>query len=208
MGIIGSIGKKVASAAGKKIGKAIVHKAIDESINTVSSHFEETRSVEALINKSNSNFVLMVNKNTGKHKIGYSVKDEFDTEKYWIIPSDKTYIVSLIHLYDISGNELGRVERLSTNRFGLSVNGKQIGFLTREGIVKCHMILDLNGWQISGDYFRSSFTVTDQRGTKVMSFNEAFDTSYTFIIEMNNREFEIIGLLLFAAVMFAKLHAD
>ena len=54
---------------------------------------------------------------------------------------------------------------------------------------------------------QSNFVVTDKNGNQVMKFNDAFSSRDTYVLEMNNREHEILGLLLVMAVEIA-LHGN
>ena len=47
---------------------------------------------------------------------------------------------------------------------------------------------------------QNSFVVTDKNGKQIMKFNDAFSSSDTYVLEMNNREHEILELLLVMAV--------
>lgn len=52
-----------------------------------------------------------------------------------------------------------------------------------------------------------NFVVSDKNGNQVMKFNDAFSARDTYVPEMNNREHEILGLLLVMAVEIA-LHGN
>ena len=73
--------------------------------------------------------------------------------------------------------------------------------------VKIKLDLSFNGWHLDGNLMQSNFVVTDKNGNQVMKFNDAFSSRDTYVLEMNNREHEILGLLLVMAVEIA-LHGN
>lgn len=73
--------------------------------------------------------------------------------------------------------------------------------------VKIKLELSFNGWHLDGNLMQNSFVVTDKSGNVVMKFSDAFTTRDTYVLEMNNQQNEIIGLLLVMAVEIA-LHGN
>ena len=69
--------------------------------------------------------------------------------------------------------------------------------------IKIKLDLSFNGWHLDGNLLQDSFVVTDKNGKEVMKFHDAFSSKDTYVLEMNNRENEIIGLLLVMAVEIA-----
>ena len=115
-----------------------------------------------------------------------------------------------IRLYDTEEHEIGKVELTSKTGMGtytMSLDGKKLGTLTRKMSVKIKMDLSFNGWHLDGNLMQSNFVVTDKNGNQVMKFNNAFSSRDTYVLEMNNREHEILGLLLVMAVEIA-LHGN
>ena len=58
---------------GKMVAKAVVKKAETAAIYGVVSHMENTRSVDALVNKSTANYMLFIKKKSMSIKRGFTV---------------------------------------------------------------------------------------------------------------------------------------
>ena len=77
----------------------------------------------------------------------------------------------------------------------------------RKMSVKIKLDLSFNGWHLDGNFMQNNFVVTDKNGNQVIKFNAAFFSRDTYVLEVNNREHEILGLLLVMAVEIA-LHGN
>lgn len=194
---------------GKMAAKAVVKKVEDAAMYGVVSYMENTRSVEALTNKSTANYMLFIKKSLSI-KRGFTVYDEFDNKKYVVKTDAFTFGYPCIRLYDMQGREIGKVELTSKTGMGaytIFLDGKKLGTLMRKMSVKIKMDLSFNGWHLDGNFMQSNFVVTDKNGNQIMKFNEAFSSRDTYVLEMDNRECEILGLLLVMAVEIA-LHGN
>lgn len=194
----------------KAIQKTVVKKAKNAVMCSVADYMESTRSVDALINKSTANYMLFIKKRSLTLKRGFTVYDEFDNKKYIVSTDVFSLGYPCIRLYDTQENEIGNVELTSKTGMGtytISLDGKPLGTITRKLSFKIKLDLSLNGWHLEGNFMQNSFTVSDKSGYQVMKFNEAFSSRDTYVLEMNNREHEILGLLLVMAVELA-LHGD
>ena len=121
-----------------------------------------------------------------------------------------TFGYPCIRLYDTEDNEIGKVELSSKSGMGtyaMFIDGRKIGTLSRKMSIKIKLDLSFNGWHLDGNLLQDSFVVTDKNGKEVMKFHDAFSSKDTYVLEMNNRENEIIGLLLVMAVEIA-LHGN
>ncbi len=195
---------------GKIAAKTVVKKVENTAVYGVVSHMENTRSVDALVNKSTANYILFIKKKSMSIKRGFTVYDEFDKKKYVIKTDAMTFGYPCIRLYDTEEHEIGKVElasKIGIGTYTISLDGKELGTLTRKMSVKIKLALSFNGWHLDGNFMQNSFTVTDQSGNQVMKFNDAFSSRDTYVLEMNNREHEILGLLLVMAVEIA-LHGN
>ena len=198
------------SFLGKMIAKAAVKKVENAAMYGVVNHMENTRSVDALVNKSSAKYMLFIKKKSMSIKRGFNVYDEFDNIKYVVKTDSLTFGYPCIRLYDCEDHEIGKVELASNAGMGtysMSLDGKKLGTLTRKISVKIKFDLSFNGWHLDGNLMQSSFVVTDKSGIQVMKFNDAFSSRDTYVLEMNNRENEILGLLLVMAVEIA-LHGN
>ena len=115
-----------------------------------------------------------------------------------------------IRLYDTEENEIGKVELESKTGMGtysMSIDGRKIGTLSRKMSIKIKFELSFNGWHVDGNLMQDSFLITDKNGNFMMKFSHAFSARDTYVLEMYNRENEILGLLLVMAVEIA-LHGN
>lgn len=95
---------------GKMAAKAVVKKVETAAMLGVVSHMENTRSVDALVNKSTANYMLFIKKKSMSIKRGFTVCDEFDNKKYVVKTDALTFGYPCIRLYDTKEHELGKVE--------------------------------------------------------------------------------------------------
>ena len=191
---------------GKAIAKAVVKKAGEAAMYGVVAHEEKNRSVDALVNNSTANYMLFIKKKSMSIKRGFTVCDEFDKKKYVVKTDALTFGYPCIRLYDMEENEIGKVELSSKTGMGtysMYLDGKKLGTLTRKMSVKIKLDLSFNGWHLDGNLMQNNFVVTDKNGNMVMKFNDAFTSRDTYVLEMNNQQNEIIGLLLVMAVEIA-----
>ena len=189
------LGKMVAKAVGKKIERA--------AVKGVVNHMENTRSVDALINKSTANYMLFIKKKSMTIKRGFIVYDEFDNEKYVIKTDALSFGYPCIRLYDTEDNEIGKVELSSnthTTTYEVFLDGRQLGTLIRKASVNIKLDVSFNGWHLDGNFLQNNFVITDRNDNEVIKFNTAFSSHDTYVLEMNNHEHEILGLLLVMAV--------
>lgn len=194
----------------KMVTKAVVKTVETVAINSVGSHMEKTRSVDALVNKSTANYMLFIKEEDLFFKHGFTVRDESDDEKYVVKTDRFTFGHPCIRLYDMAMNELGRIKLSSKNGMGtyaMFLEGKEIATITLKMSVKIRFDLDFNGWHLDGSLMQDSFVVTDRNGDQVLKFNQAFSSCETYVLEMNNREYEILGLLL-VMVVELNLHGN
>lgn len=195
---------------GKMVVNAVVKKAETAAMIGVVAHMENTKSVDALIKKSTSNYMLFIKKKSLSIKRGFAVCDELNNKKYLVKTDMLSFGYPCIRLYDMDENEIGKVELSSKTGMGtysMSIDGRKIGTLSRKMSLKIKLELSFNGWQLDGNLMQDSFFVTDKNGNFIMKFSDAFSSRDTYVLEMNNRENEIIGLLLVMAVEIA-LHGN
>ena len=196
------LGKMVAKTVAKKVESAATHGAV--------IYMESTHSVDALVNKSAANYMLFIKKKSMSIKRGFVVYDEFDKKKYVVKTDLLTFGYPCIRLYDTEEHEIGAVKLTSKMGMGIYtmyLDDEELGTLTRKMSIKIKLDLDFNGWHLDGNFMQNSFTVIDKNGNQVMKFSAAFTSRDTYVLEMNNREHEIMGLLLVMAVEIA-LHGN
>lgn len=166
-------------------------------------HAEKTRSVKALVDKSTLNHILFIEQRRISLKRSFAVLDESKKEKYTIQKEYFTLGYPCINLYNANENRIGSVELTSKfirNTYAMYHDGKLLGSFTRGKSVKIKFELSYNGWHLEGNTMSDSFTVTDQRGNVVLIFNRSFTSRDTYVLEINNRENEVLALLFFMAI--------
>lgn len=192
---VGFLGKMVAKAVARKVETAVVY--------GVDNYMEKTRSVNALINKSTANYMLIIKKKSMSAKRDFTVYDEFNNKKYEVKTDALTFGHPCIRLYDIEDHEIGKVKLASKTgmrTYTLFLNDEKIGTITQRLSVKIKLDLNFNGWHLDGNLIKSNFAVTDRNGNQIMKLSDAFSSRETYVLEMNNREHEIVALLLVMAV--------
>ncbi|MCD8018069.1 MAG: hypothetical protein LUF92_00320 [Clostridiales bacterium] len=198
------------SLLGNIAKKAVVKTIKKEAEYGFISHVENTRSVDALINKSTANYMLFIKKKSLSIKRGFTVYDELDNKKYIVKTDSLTFGYPCIRLYGTDNHEIGNVELTSKEGMGtytMALDGKVLGTLRRKMSLKVKLELSFNNWKLEGNFMQNTFTVTDKSGNVVIKFDDAFSYRDTYVLEINNREHEIIGLLLVMAVELA-LHGN
>lgn len=191
---------------GKMVEKAVVKTVEYAAINSVVRHFENTRSVDAIVNRSTANYMLFIRKKCMSIKRGFTVLDELNNIKYVVKKDVLTFGYPCIRLYDTEKHEIGKVEltsKIGMGTYAMYLDGKELGTLSRKISIKIKLDLNFNGWHLDGSYIQNSFTIFDENGNRVIKFNKAFTPRDTYVLEMNNREHEILGLLLLMAVEIA-----
>lgn len=194
----------------KMVVNSVIKKVETAAEQNIVSYMENTRSVDALVNKSNANYILFIKKKSMSVKRDFSVCDESNNKKYVIKTDSLTFGFPRIHLYDTENHEIGKVELTSKGGMGtytMFLDGKKLGTLTRKMSVMIKLDLSFNDWHLDGNLIQNNFLVIDKNGNQVMKFNDAFSDRDTYVLEMNHRENEILGLLLVMAVEIA-LHGN
>ncbi len=191
---------------GKMIAKVVLEKIEDAATNTVAEHLENTHSVDAIVNKSAADYRLFIKKKRVAIKRGFSIYDESNNKKYIIATDSLTFGYPCIRLFDIAEKEIGRVQLTSKKGMGtysMYLDGKKLGTLKRKMSLKIDFDLDFNGWHLDGNYMQNRFTVIDKNGYTVLRISDAFNSQGIYVLELNNHEHEILGVLLVMAVEIA-----
>ena len=190
----------------KMVVKAVAKKVDNAAMSGVLNHVEKTRSVDALVNKSTSRYKLFMKKKSFSLKRGFIVCDEQNNKKYIVKTDMLTFGHPCMRLYDMVENEIGKVElssKAAMGTYSIYLDGEKIGNITRKMSLKIKFDLDFNEWKLEGNLMQNSFVVYDKEQNTIMKLNSAFAAQDTYVIEMNNRENEIMGLLLVMAIEIA-----
>lgn len=133
----------------------------------------------------------------------YDVYDEREEAKYFV----KAEIFSLghqIHVYGKNENEIGAMHQkllTLTPEFYVEIKNRQAGTIKKKlSLLRPKYEIDYNGWKIEGDYMGWNYKVLLQ-DTPVMTITkELFHWGDTYVIDFQNPEDEIPGLLLVIAI--------
>ena len=193
---------------GEMLKNAVVHKIEKEAMYGVVNHMEKTRSVDAIVQNTSSKYILFIKKKTFSYKRSFTVVDEEKNNKYTIKTQAFTFGFPSIYLYDTNDRAIGRVELESKSELGMGVyviylGRKKLGRLKRKTSLRMKFDFDYKGWHLDGDLLQNRFEVTDKNGYKILDFTNAFSEKDTYVLELYNYEYEVIGLLLVMAVEIA-----
>lgn len=191
---------------GRMITKAVLEKIEDAATDSVAEHLQKTHSVDAIVNKSVADYRLFIKRKPMSIKRSFTVYDESNNKKYIIKTDSLTFGYPCIRLYDVTENEIGRVQLTSKKSvwtYSVYLDGKKFGRLCRKMSLKINFDLDVNGWHLDGNLIQNSFSVTDKGGYTVLKISDAFNSTGIYVLELNNHEHEILGLLLVMAVELA-----
>lgn len=194
------------SLLGKMVTKAAKNAALKATAIGVTNHLEKTRSVNALKNETLKNYSLIAKKKRVSIKRGFTVFDEFENEKYDIQTDSFTLGYPSITLCDSEDNELGSVElteKTGNRIYTITLDGREFGTLKQKLSLGAKFDISFNGWRLDGSVIKGKYTVIDQNENVIMKITSAFTDRETYVIEIANRAYEVLGLLLFMAVEIA-----
>lgn len=133
----------------------------------------------------------------------YDVYDEQEEVKYFV----KGEIFSLghqIHVYDRNQNEIGviRQKLLSlTPQFNVEIDNRQIGTIQKKfTFLRPKYEIDYKGWQVEGDFMGWDYEVRQGNLPVMHITRELFHWGDTYILDFENPQDEITGLLLVIAI--------
>lgn len=119
----------------------------------------------------------------------------------------------LLRIYDASGNELGYIkEKILTwlPEFEMYVKDSYAGCISKEfAFFKHKYNIDLNGWQIEGDWFEWDYTITDPSGDIVAAVSkELWNFTDTYTIDVTDPKDSLCALMLVLAIDAEKCSRD
>lgn len=188
---------------GKMALKAAVKVAGDIAIKSTDGHLKKTRSVNAITNKSEAKYKLFMELKGLSIKRGFNVYDESHEIKYVVKTDWAVLRRPSIRLYDTEGDEIGKVESASRTDLGkyyLYEDGGKTGTLSSNVSLTPKFDLSLNDWHLDANFWQNSFVVTDRSGREIMKFDEAYTFRDTYVLQLDDRNNEIPGLLLVMAM--------
>lgn len=134
----------------------------------------------------------------------YDVYDEYETPRYFV----KAEFLSLghkIHVYHKqTGREVGAIrEKLLTfmPKFEIEVNGQVMGVIEKQfTFLRPKYEINYNGWQVEGDFLGWNYDVMSGSSAVMHIQKELFRWGDTYVIDYQNPEDELLGLLLVIAI--------
>jgi len=119
----------------------------------------------------------------------------------------------LLRIYDASGNELGYIkEKILTwlPEFEMYVKDSYAGCISKEfAFFKHKYNIDLNGWQIEGDWFEWDYTITGPSGDIVAAVSkELWNFTDTYTIDVADPKDSLCALMLVLAIDAEKCSRD
>lgn len=142
----------------------------------------------------------------------YDVYDEYGNTKYFV----KGKVFSLghqIYVYDArTSEEIGVIhQKLFTlmPRFEVEIRGRVIGEIQKKfTLFRPRYEIEYNGWSVDGDFFGWNYEVL-KGDYRVMQINkEILNWGDTYVIDFNNPQDEIQGLMLVIAIDAANCSQD
>lgn len=114
-----------------------------------------------------------------------------------------------LEIHDAAGNHIGTVkEEVFTflPRFRLYLNEQFVGEIRKEfTFLKPSFKMDVNGWQIRGDFFEWDYEITDRTGRRVAALSkQLFNWTDTYVIDVENEADGVYALMVALAIDAAK----
>lgn len=134
----------------------------------------------------------------------YDVFDENENPKYFV----KSQFLSLghnIHVYGSAWNtEVGAVHQKLFSflpQFEIEINGNIVGTIQKKfTMFRPKYEIDCNGWRVEGDFLGWNYEVMSGCSAIMHVTKEPFHWGDTYVIDFQNPEDELMGLLLVIAI--------
>jgi len=117
-----------------------------------------------------------------------------------------------LEISDRSGRAIGMLEEkifrfLPT--FEMYAYGNYIGCIKKEfTFFKPSFNIDVNGWQINGNFWEWDYTIVDSLGLSVATISKQFDWTDTYVIDVYNDEDALSALMVVLAIDAEKCGRD
>ena len=141
----------------------------------------------------------------------FSVLDAYGNEKYFVQGEIFTFGRKL-HVYDRNNREVAFIRQELFNflpTYIVYVNGMEIARVRREfSFFTQRYHVDYLGWEVEGDCFHWDYDVTCGQNRVLSISRQLLTWGDTYILEYNNIDYEIPGLLLAIAIDAANCNND
>jgi len=142
----------------------------------------------------------------------YDVFDENQYSKYFV----KSEFFSLghnIHIYNAATNvEVGAVHQKLFSllpQFEIEINGNTVGEIQNKfSLFKPKYEIDCKGWRVEGDLFGWNYEIMSAYAPIMQIYKEPFHWGDTYVLDFQNPEDELMGLLLVIAIDAANCSND
>lgn len=133
----------------------------------------------------------------------YDVYDEWESRKYFV-KADLMTLGHQIHVYDAYDTEIGSIhQKLLTflPAFDIVINGNVAGRIRKKfSFLHPQYEVDCNNWHVQGDFMAWNYEVSSGSSSVMHISKELFHWGDTYVIDIQNPEDEIMGLLLVIAI--------
>ena len=133
----------------------------------------------------------------------YDIYDEMGIAKYFV-KGDVFSLGHQLHVFDSSGNEIGQIHQKLFRfmpTFEIVINGNVCGRIHKKfTFFSEDYDVDYNGWYVEGDFLGWEYSVYECGRPIVRISKELFTWGDTYVIDIDNTDDEIMGLMLVIAI--------
>lgn len=133
----------------------------------------------------------------------YDVYDEQGNPKYFV-KAEFFSIGHRIHVYRKNGEEIGVIQQKLLTlmpKFEVEIGGRVVGVIEKRfTFFKPKYEIDYNGWRVEGDFLGWDYDVMNGCSAIMHISKEIFHWGDTYVIDFQNPEDELNGLLLVIAI--------
>lgn len=141
----------------------------------------------------------------------YDIYDETGNVRYFV----KGEVFSFghqLHVFDAFGNEIGQIHQklfTFTPTFEIVVNGNVCGQIRKRFTFFSNKYdIDFNGWYVEGNFLGWDYDVYEAGRPIVHISKELFHWGDTYVIDFENPQDEMMGMLLVVAIDAANCSHD
>ena len=141
----------------------------------------------------------------------YNVYDE-DGEIKYTVKAEVFSLTHKCHVYDRYGNEVGLVHQhliALMPTFDIEIGGRPCGTIHKKlSFLKPKYEISYHGWTVQGDFLAWKFDVFDHGRVIMQIDKQFFHWNDTYVIDIENPENELLGLMLVIAIDAANCESN